>query len=301
MLKGRGVYAQPNLLKRKISMIGYRTTSTSRIRWIESKLCPERWRWYPRSRFGTTLLDMKHEDATSSALPPCGETGDGATGPDTKITTEVIIPRIIFGVVKKRYFSLKGYCCNVDVNLTQSDSKSKQFAKLTLSADTGSDMERACECLNTELTQMCLSVGAPMTDMGVYKDFGFLGGELSSSDYALLFDPKDDKGNSLNAKSGGVSTECSEDLRYNTFAQSFMEANRCSIWIQAEEDMGQVPNNQIINEPNLCKSRKMYFGVKPSRVATLWGRLKTFISEMKHGGSRYLRVHQHAPLESIKK
>jgi hypothetical protein len=251
------------------------------------------------------IYGIKTED-TPSALPSSGgEVADGAAGAETKIKTEIIIPRIIVDVVKKRYFSLKGYCYNVDVNLTHSDSKSKQFAKLTLSADMGSDMERACEYLNTELTQMCLSAGAPMTNMGVYKDFGFLGGELSSSDYALLFDPKDDRGNSLNVMSGGVSTDCSEDLQHNTFAQSFMEANRCSIWIQAEEDMGRVSNNRIINESNPYKSRKIYYGVTPSRVATLWGYLKTRINDMKRG-VQFLhlgpdRIYQHALLEPIKK
>ena len=73
------------------------------------------------------------------------------------IQTEIILPRIVVDEVKRRFFTMKGYCYNVDVTFTHSDSKSKQFAKLSLGADTGGDMERALDYLYGELSSMCLA------------------------------------------------------------------------------------------------------------------------------------------------
>ena len=120
------------------------------------------------------------------------------------IQTEMIIPRVIVDHVKKKFFSLKGFCYNVDVTFTHSDSKSKQFAKMTLASNVVSDMERALEYLNTEMTQMCLAAAAPMTSLGVYKDLAFLGGEMSSEDFRLLFETR---------RTLSKSTDCSEDLQ----------------------------------------------------------------------------------------
>jgi len=246
---------------------------------------------------------MGIETTPSSALPSRGSSGalNGTSTSDTPAlvhTTEVIIPRTIVDEVKKKYFTLKGYCYNTDVSFSHSDSKSKQFAKMTLSAELEGDLHRALEYLNTELTQMCLLAGAPMTSIGVYKDLGFLGGELSSDDFRFLF-------LSGRRSSSKTTTECSEDLRSSTFAKSFEEANRCSIWVQAEEDMGRVSHNRIINEANPNKPRKIFFGVAPSRLQVLWGYLKTRILDLTRGvqflhlGSD--RIYQRALLEPIKK
>ena len=226
-----------------------------------------------------------------------GILGDGSLGATSpRIQTEMIIPRVIVDQVKKRFFSLKGYCYNVDITFTHSDSKSKQFAKMTLTSDLGSDMEKALEYLNNEMTQMCLTETAPMTSLGVYKDFGYLGGELSNEDYQLLFEPKKTQTNS---------SDCSENLRGSTFATSFEEANRCSIWVQAEEDMGRVLHNRVINESNPYKPRKIFFGVTPSRVSILWAYLQNRIVDLKRG-VHFLnlgadRIYQPTLLEPIKK
>ncbi|KAL3757051.1 hypothetical protein ACHAWU_002890 [Discostella pseudostelligera] len=201
--------------------------------------------------------------------------GSPSTASGNTSQTEVIIPRIIVDEVKKRFFSLKGYCYNVDVTFTHSDSKSKQFAKMTLSAEVESDLDRAMEYLYNELTQMCLQSNAPRVPIGVYKDLGFLGGELSHNEFRMLFaDLK---------RSTTTNNDACEDLRGSTFATSFMETNRCSIWVQVEEDMGRVSNNRVINEANPNKPRKIYFGVTPARVHKLWGQLKLRVKDMKRG------------------
>jgi hypothetical protein len=209
--------------------------------------------------------------------------------------TEVIIPRIIVDEVKRKFFSLKGYCYNVDVTFSHSDSKSKQFAKMTLSSDSDSDLNRAMEYLNIELTQMCQQASAPLTPIGIYKDLGFLGGELSNNDFRMLF---------IDLTGTSASTDACEDLRRSTFATTFMESNRCMIWVQAEEDMGRVVNNRVINEAHPSKPRKIYFGVTPSRVKVLWGYLKTRILDLTRGVRfMYLgpnKIYKQALIEPIK-
>lgn len=236
---------------------------------------------------------------SSNALVASAASAGGVPGAGEKpIATELVIPRVITDIVKKKYFSLKGYCYNVEVSFSHSDSKSKQFAKLTLAADVGADMDRALEYLYTELTQMCLAAGAPMTSIGVYKDLGFLGGELSSKDFELLFERN-------RTLSRVVTTDCCEDLEGSTFARSFMEVNRCSIWVQAEEDMGRVSNNRVINESYSNKPRRIFFGVAPNRVLGLWGQLRSRLHDL-HRGVQFLhlgsdRIYQPALLEPIRR
>jgi serine/threonine protein kinase len=123
-----------------------------------------------------------------------------------------------------------------------------------------------------------------------------LGGELSNSDFRMLF---------ADLKRAQATNDACEDLRRSTFAMSFMESNRCMIWVQAEEDMGRVLNNRVINEAHPYKLRKIYLGVAPSRVKTLWGYLRTRIVDLTRG-VRFLhlgpnKIYQRALLEPIKK
>ncbi|KAL7506486.1 hypothetical protein ACHAXN_004987 [Cyclotella atomus] len=199
---------------------------------------------------------------------------DAALAQSTDRETEIIFPRVILEQVRKKFFSLKGYCYNSELEFTYSDSKSKQFAKFVLKAKEEPDLERSLQYLNGELTQMCLEVDAPQTSLGVYKDLGYLGGEMSNEDIRLLFHTK---------RTLTKWTDCSEDLHGSTFALSFEEANKCSIWIQSEEDMGRVSKNKVIIEANPQKPRKIFFGVAPSRVPMLWTQLLGRIADLKRG------------------
>jgi histone-lysine N-methyltransferase SETD2 len=241
------------------------------------------------------------ENTPSSAFPTRASNGSSTSLSGTAEVmkphvTEVILPRIIVDEVKKKFFSLKGYCYNVDIIFTHSDSKSKQFAKMTLSAELPNDLDRTMEYLYKEFTQICQQHSAPLTSIGVYKDLGFLGGELSNSEFRMLF---------ADLKRTSATNDACEDLRRSTFAATFMESNRCTIWVQAEEDMGRVSNNRVINEAHPYKPRKIYFGVAPSRVKTLWGYLRTRIVDLTRG-VRFLhmgpnKIYQRALLEPLKK
>jgi histone-lysine N-methyltransferase SETD2 len=214
--------------------------------------------------------------------------------------TEMIIPRVVLDVVRKRFFSLKGYCYNVDVDFKHSDSKSKQFAKLTLSADAKEDMEKAMKYLNDEIEKECVAIGAPMVnDIGCFQDLGFLGGLLLNEDYQILFNTGKGSG------SPSKTIRASEDLQDSAFVTSFQKKNRCSIWVQTVEDMGRVSNNRVINEANPNSPRKIFFGAPPNRISGLWGYLQTRLADLKRG-VEYMnlgtnRIYQCALMEPLKK
>lgn len=232
-------------------------------------------------------LGIAAPDATSGLTPAINgsmaslaSAGGIAEPEDNRHRTEVIIPRIIVAETKTRFFSLKGYCYNCEVKLTHSDSKSKQFAKFTILSETESDLEKAREYLSGELDSMCRSHNAPMTKLGVYKDLGWMGGELSNTDYRHLFG--DLKKN--NASSSSAVFDAFEDLQGSAFATSFMKTNRCTILVQSEEDMGRLSNNRLINEATPYQSRKIFFSTSnTSRVSTLWGYMKSRLDDLRRG------------------
>jgi histone-lysine N-methyltransferase SETD2 len=213
--------------------------------------------------------------------------------------TEMIIPRVVLDVVRKRFFSLKGYCFGVDVDFKHSDSKSKQFARLTLSADVKEDMDKAMLYLHDEIEKECTAIGATRHEIGCFDDLGFLGGLLSNEDYNLLF--KTGKGPGSPSKT----IRANEDLQDSAFAKSFEKQNRCSIWVQAVEDMGRVSHNRVINEADPNGPRKIYFGAAPHKISGLWGYIQTRLADLKRGvefmnlGANH--IYQNALKEQLKK
>lgn len=213
--------------------------------------------------------------------------------------TEMIIPRVVLDVVRKRFFSLKGYCFGVEVDFKHSDSKSKQFAKLTLSSDVKEDMDKAMMYLHDEIEKECMTIGAPRHGIGCFEDLGFLGGVLSNEDYNLLF--KTGKGRGSPSKT----IRANEDLQDSAFAKSFEKKNRCSIWVQAVEDMGRVSHNRVINEADPNGPRKVYFGAPPHKISGLWGYIQTRLADLNRGvefmnlGANH--IYQNALEEPIKK
>ena len=213
------------------------------------------------------------DDATSSSVPT-----ENLISEKDKPYAEMIIPRVILDVVRKRFFSLKGYCYGVEVDFKHSDSKSKQFARLTLSADAQDDMDKAMLYLNEEIQKECIAIGAPTHAIGCFEDLGFLGGVLTNDDYQLLF-RKTGKGFGSTSKT----IRANEDLQDSAFANAFMKKNLCSIWVQAVEDMGRVSHNRVINEANPNSSRKIYFGAPPHKIPILWGYIQTRLFDIKRG------------------
>jgi serine/threonine protein kinase len=114
-----------------------------------------------------------------------GGTGSGASDHNS---AEVVFPRCIVSLVKKRLNVIRETCRSVTITFVPSESKSKQFAKLILEGTLLSDVQSAKENLWTQLLAACVEAKAPMTPMGIPKDLGFFGGELSSIQFQRLVD-----------------------------------------------------------------------------------------------------------------
>ena len=190
------------------------------------------------------------------------------------LSREVVVPRSIVDSVKRNLYMLRGKCRNMELNFSHSDSKSKQFAKLIFEAESALDLERALGAVWTELFKLCAEAEAPLTPSGVFKDLGIMGGRFMSEEFNLLFQ---DSGHSLRQ-------DCSENLRENPFFASFEDMHRCTIWVQAEGDMGRIDSqNRIVGEADQNIARKVFIGAEPNRVKDIWNLLRSRVTDLIKG------------------
>lgn len=179
----------------------------------------------------------------------------------TAVVEEVIIPRITVDTVKRKLSSVRDRCRSVNITFAPSESKSKQFAKIQLEASLASDLQSAKDLLWVLLKKACEEVNAPKAPSGFYKDLGFYGGQLSSDAFQMLVKVSD---------KDRLSQEANEDLRRSSFFASFESTQRCTVWVQSEDDMGRIDANRIVAEFHPAAPRKMYFGCEPGEVSKLW-------------------------------
>lgn len=212
------------------------------------------------------------------------------TGPGT----EVVLPRSIVENIKRRLSLLRVTCRNVNITFVPSESKSKQFAKLIVEGSTQADVDAASELLYKTLTAVCAEQNTPKTPSGIYVDLGFLGGELTSSDFhsLLQYDKTTGTGSAGGRGSqmaGSFKTtrrqDAKEDLsRWSPFFASFESTQRCAIWVQSNSDKGRIDSsNLLVNEGTPNAPRKIYFGCDPKAVPKLWGLVKQRASETARG------------------
>ena len=189
---------------------------------------------------------------------------------------EVIIPRCVVEQVKRRLPEIRDKCRSVNITFAHSESKSKQFSRLILEATLVSDLEVAKQHVWTKLVAICSEEKAPMAPSGIYKDLGFLGGELSGDKFRLLLSDEDKE---------RLSQECAEDLRRSPFFSSFESTNQCTVWVQSLEDKGRIDRNNliVINEGVPNAPRKVYFGSAPSEIPKLWSQLQERADELTRG------------------
>eukprot|EP00978_Attheya_sp_CCMP212_P034203 scaffold142296_cov42-Attheya_sp.AAC.1 len=200
------------------------------------------------------------------------------------IRQEMIIPRSVVDQFKKRVDYIRGHCRNVTLTFGHSESKSKRFAKINLSATVDPDMRRAEEVLWDEVTKLCHVAQAPLTDAGgYYKDLGFFGGELTCDQYQMLFQNASTRNGNHHHKAL-LTQDCNENLRSSTFVSSFEDSQNCVIWVQSAEDMGRIDSqNNIVSEASGNDPRKIYFGCNPSRIPKLWNVLQMRAVELGQG------------------
>jgi serine/threonine protein kinase len=205
-------------------------------------------------------------------------------------STEVVLPRSIVDVVKRRLPVLREKCRSVNITFVPSESKSKQFAKLIVEGALVSDVEAVKEHLWKQLNIACEENNAPKTPTGVYKDLGFLGGSMSSSDFHRLLEydmtgvPSSSSSSSTTPTSV-LNQDAKEDLtKWSPFFTSFEATQRCTVWIQADSDKGRIDGfNRIVSEATPNAPRKIYFGCDPKAVSKLWRLIEVRAAEVGRG------------------
>ncbi len=222
-------------------------------------------------------LEKNIQDITEGARRVEGD----ASGGNEDIVTEapitrheIVIPRCVTDYVKSRMPLLRNNCKNAEITFTASKSMSKQFAKLIIESEDRQAAFDAQHLLWKEVLTLCNHHDAPRTPKGLFKDLAFYGGELSTEDFNLLC-PKLSQVN--------LKLDCCENLRESAGMASFEDFYRCTIWVQAIEDIGRVNSDNRIETDAKSGKRKIFFGTEPRRIPELWGHIKLRISEIKAG------------------
>jgi serine/threonine protein kinase len=198
-----------------------------------------------------------------------------------ELSEEVIIPRVIVDHIKRKMPLIRELCRNVSVTFAPSESKSKQFAKLLLEANVEADLYAAKGQLWPQFVAACMEMQAEFNSFGAHKDLGFFGGELTSEQFKLLVGAQRDF---------TLSQECNEDLRKSPFFNSFQPTQKCTVWVQAEDDIGRIDRHTLsVREAVPNGPRKIYFGCDPKDVPKVWGLVETRAAELARG-VRYLHL-----------
>mmetsp|Transcript_1975 Transcript_1975/g.3592 ORF Transcript_1975/g.3592 Transcript_1975/m.3592 type:complete len:1815 (-) Transcript_1975:2526-7970(-) len=209
---------------------------------------------------------------------------------------EIVIPRCVVDHAKARMNVFRNSCYNAEIAFVASTSISKKFAKLVIQSPDQDAAYKAQTFLWKELLTLCNTYKAPRTPKGLIKDLAFFGGELSKEDFDLLC-PQLSHMN--------ISHDCAENLRDSAGMAAFEDFYRCTIWVQASEDMGRInSSNQMVSDTN-SGMRKIFFGSEPKRIPELWGQVKRRISEIKSGvrflsleADREFLVHLRRPIQN---
>jgi len=190
---------------------------------------------------------------------------------------EIIIPKCVTDQVKSRLPTLRNNCKNADVAFVTIKSKSHQFTKLVI--ESGDAQSAYVGQINVwkEVLTLCNACNAPKTGSGLFKDLGFLGGELSVDDFQLLYSLK---------LEGTVYQEDCEKYRELASLTHFETCHRCTIWVQAPEE--NLNNNRDVDNKDKAKalgkaSFKVFYGCEPTRMPELWGHVRLRLADMRRG------------------
>lgn len=239
------------------------------------------------SETSESLVGQGQGVATSTA----GGAGGGGPGSSpsaagASTTTEIIYPRTVADAVKRKLQSLRERCKGVTLVVAPSYSKSKRFARLVMEGGDAA-VSAAQDIVWNALVQVCREENVPLVHK-VPANMGFLGGVLSSDQLRLFLNqnPSDDNSEAIFAPRH-LSVDAGEDLRaQSSFFASFEATQRCSVWVQAEEDKGRINGeNKVVQEAVDCVKapRKVYLGCEPKDVPRFWGYIQTRAAELQRG------------------
>jgi len=233
-------------------------------------------------------LSSSEESAKKSVVVHQIAEPTAMTVPSQSDAHEVIFPRIIADSVKRKLQSVRDKCRSVNITFVASDSKSKLFSKLILEGSLLSDIEAAKEHLWGFLLGLCKEADAPMTPSKIPRNLGFLGGALSNQQFQLLRQSASNSNETESAKQDGnnrnLGIAANEDLNSSPFIRSFESTNRCTVWVQSQDDQGRIDSsNRVVNEAQPNAPRKIFFGCKPSDVARLAAAIQGRANELARG------------------
>ena len=195
---------------------------------------------------------------------------------------EIVVPRCVVDYVKQRLPILQSNAKNAEISFTASRSKSKQFAKLIVESSDQYQASQAQIVLWKEVLTLCNAHGAPKTPQGRFKDLAFYGGELSQTDFELLC-PQLSEVN--------INYDCCENLRDIADMAAFEDFFRCTVWVQAKEDVGRITSKNQLEKDN-SGMRKIFFGCEPTRIPELWQHFQTRLAEISRG-VKFLNLNEH--------
>jgi serine/threonine protein kinase len=267
----------------KLTIVGYDISKAhsileKNVAFIERKFfSSESNEMQPSSSSSNLLIRAPNRDASTVATLAVGGLATSST--PGELPHEVILPRCIVDAAKRRLPLLRDKCRSVELTFVPSESKSKQFAKLVIEGTLQSDIESAKEQIWQQLNTICKAQNAPKTPSGLYKDLCFLGGELSSKEFANLLEFQ--KTSSL----PGTKHDAQQDLsKWSPFFSSFESSQRCTLWVQSDSDRGRInSSNQIVGTYSPERPRKIYFGCSPFVVSKLWQLVQQRAQEVGRG------------------
>jgi len=215
-----------------------------------------------------------------------------------KWADEVIFPRAMADLVRRRLPSLRERNRNVSIGVKPSDSKSKQIARIVLEGSNAADKQTTRALFRNAILDICknelpaLDLQIPLVTLNrlgfgtekVPRDFGFLGGSLTKEQFesllengSKLFAGEDTRGNNSDRKSTSAtrprqkeSSAAGLDLNQSPFFTTF-EQLYGPVWVQSEDDMGRInSNHQLVGDASSTDERKVYFGCDPNDLAERW-------------------------------
>lgn len=212
----------------------------------------------------------------------------GSTSPTNGNVSEIVYPRVIADAVKRKLQSLRERCKGVTIVVAPSYSKSKQFARLVLEGSEES-LRASQDVLWNALASLCKDENVPMVHK-IPINLGFLGGVLTSEQFHMLVnqhgskEPDSSVAQSSPSKSRQLSLDAGEELRLrSSFFASFENTQRCTVWVQAEEDKGRINGENKVIEESIKGPRKLFLGCEPKDVSRLWGYILTRAADLQRG------------------
>eukprot|EP00977_Amphora_coffeiformis_P009293 scaffold2103_cov185-Amphora_coffeaeformis.AAC.38 len=195
-------------------------------------------------------------------------------------TEQIIYPRLIADPVKRKFTILREKCRNVTLSFAPSESISKQFARLVIEGNAGSDLESAKSFIWSTLLNVCTEMKAPTSTHGIPDKLGFLGGELTKDQLVLLGVVQSDPTSQVPMAEG----DDAEPEYHSSFFKSFGNTHKCTVWIQSEEDMGRISSQyRVVGDAMSTNLRKVYIGCDPKDIPKIWDQIKERVKNLERG------------------